>query len=99
MLPGEDGASTEVATTIHDAEAAAEAVRAFVAGLPLREGGRAAGGDLLAAYDIQRERRGWPKLAHNVFGAHLRRAVEEIGGRKIKTGGRQVYVGVELPTL
>ena len=100
LLPEEGGgASTEEAATTRDAEVAAEAIRAFVAGLPQREGGRAAGGDLLAAYDTQRERRGWPKLAHNVFGAHLRLAVQDIGGRKIKTGGKQVYEGVELPIL
>lgn len=99
LLPGEGGASTEQVTTMHDPKVAAEAVRAFVADLPQREGGRAAGGDLLAAYETQRGRRGWPKLPHNVFGAHLRLAVRDIGGCKIKTGGRQVYVGVELPTL
>jgi hypothetical protein len=57
---------------------------------------RATGSALADAYERVRWMHGWPKLAPNVFGALLRIAVEEAGGRKQKSSG-QVYVGVRIP--
>jgi hypothetical protein len=58
---------------------------------------RATGSDLFKAYVEQRPVHGWPALPPSVFGEHLKAAVEQLGGRKLKTEGRQVYRGVCLP--
>jgi hypothetical protein len=58
---------------------------------------RATGSDLYQAYVEQRIVHGWPALPPSVFGEHLKAAVEELGGRKLKSEGRQVYQGVCLP--
>ena len=79
-----------------DHEAAGAAIRAFVGKLELGEQARATGSQLANAYAAQRWRFGWPALPANVIGMHLKAAVEELGGRKLKSGG-QVYEGVCLP--
>jgi hypothetical protein len=79
-----------------DHEAAGAAIRAFVGKLELGKQARATGSQLANAYAAQRWRFGWPALPANVVGMHLKAAVEELGGRKLKSGG-QVYEGVRLP--
>ena len=39
---------------------------------------------------------GGQELKPNIFGMHLKAAVEKLGGRKFKSGG-QIYEGVRLP--
>jgi hypothetical protein len=75
---------------------AAAAVQAFVDTLLHGPADRASGSELYDHYQKLREAGGWPELAPNIFGRHLRVAVKAVGGRKIKSNG-QVYVGVGLP--
>ena len=79
-----------------DHVAAAAAVRAFVGMLDQCKQARATGSELAQAYAVQRPTNGWPDLPGNILGFHLKTAVEEVGGRKFKSGG-QVYEGVRLP--
>jgi hypothetical protein len=72
------------------------AIRSFVAMLDRAPNARATGSALADAYKHLRPVHGWAKLAPNVFGSLLKAAVQEIGGRKLKSGS-QVYVGVSLP--
>ena len=76
--------------------AAAVAVRAFVGMLDKGKQVRATASELHHAYSIQRIIHGWPELPASALGIQLRAAVEELGGRKFKSGG-QVYEGVCLP--
>ena len=76
--------------------AAATAVSVFVSLLERGAGCRATGSELFHAYATQRLARGWPELKPNIFGMHLKAAVEKVGGRKFKSGG-QIYEGVRLP--
>jgi hypothetical protein len=78
------------------ADAAAAEVTAFVGMLDTGKQARATGSELAKAYHEQRLVYGWPELPANVLGMHLKRAVEELGGRKLKSNG-QVYQGVCLP--
>jgi hypothetical protein len=57
---------------------------------------RASGSALYQAYREQRPAHGWPELAPNVLGRLLKISVEEIGGRKLKSGA-QIYEGVRIP--
>ena len=75
---------------------AAAAVRAFVGMLELGKHARSTGSELACTFAVQRLVHGWPALPPNILGIHLRTAVEELGGRKFKSGG-QVYEGVRLP--
>ena len=59
-------------------------------------GCRATGSELFHAYATQRLVHGWPELMPNIFGMHVKAAVEKLGGRKFKSGG-QIYEGVRLP--
>jgi hypothetical protein len=81
-----------------DDHAQRQAIDMFVAtlrrGADLRVGGSA----LFDAYEQVRERHGWPKIPRNVFGQLLRRAVEDVGGQKVKAS-RQYYTGVALPLV
>jgi hypothetical protein len=79
-----------------DHTAAANAVREFVAMLQIDEFARPTGSELARAYDLGRDRRGWPELPKNVFGFLLKIAVEARGGRKIKSCN-QFYAGVRIP--
>jgi hypothetical protein len=76
---------------------ALQAVRSFVAMLDRAPTARATGSALANAYESLRAVRGWPVIARNVLGTLLRIAVQEVGGRKLKSGV-QVYVGVCIPT-
>jgi hypothetical protein len=80
-----------------DPAAAIAAVKTFVGKLEKGAHARATGSELANAYVAQRTRHGWPALPANVLGVCLRAAVEELGGRKLKSGV-QVYEGVRLPT-
>ncbi len=75
---------------------AAAAVRTFVGMLELGKQVRATASELACTFAVQSLVHGWPELPPNILGIHLRTAVEELGGRKFKSGG-QVYEGVRLP--
>jgi len=60
------------------------------------ERARENGSALFRAYAAQRVVHGWPELKPNIFGMHVKTAVAELGGRKIKSGA-QVYEGVRIP--
>jgi hypothetical protein len=72
------------------------AVRSFVGLLEKNAVARASGSALYQVYRERRPAHGWPELAPNVFGKLLKIAVEEIGGRKLKSGA-QIYKGVRIP--
>ncbi len=73
------------------------AIEDFVALLePQRDGG-ATGGELFRAYKSMRVAHGWPEMTQTAFGRSIRVAVENRGGRKLKSRGQQVYVGVAVP--
>ena len=57
---------------------------------------RASGSALAHAYARLRPVHGWPVLASNTFGKLLKIAVQEIGGRKLKSN-LQIYEGVRIP--
>jgi hypothetical protein len=48
------------------------------------------------AYERVRAPHGWPPIPANVFGVLLKSAIEEVGGRKVKSSC-QLYTGVRLP--
>jgi hypothetical protein len=72
------------------------AVRAFVSMLEHRPQARASGSALAHAYESLRLIYGWPALAPNTFGKLLKIAVQEVGGRKLKSN-LQIYEGVRIP--
>jgi len=72
------------------------AVRSFVDALVKDPEARESGSSLARAYEEQRLARAWPELAPNVFGRLLKVAVEEVRGRKLKSGA-QIYKGVRIP--
>jgi hypothetical protein len=72
------------------------AVRSFVALLDKDPKARESGSGLAQAYKEQRPAHGWPVLAPNVLGILLKLAVEEAGGKKLKSG-TQIYKGVRIP--
>jgi hypothetical protein len=74
---------------------ALNAVRSFVAILEHAPSARATGSALADAYEALRAGQGWPEVPRNIFGILLRIAVEEVGGRKLKSGS-QVYEGVRI---
>jgi hypothetical protein len=57
---------------------------------------RASGSALAHAYASLRPIHGWPVLAANTFGKLLKIAVQEVGGRKLKSC-LQIYEGVRIP--
>jgi hypothetical protein len=57
---------------------------------------RASGSALAHAYASPRALHGWPVLAPNIFGKLLKIAVQEQGGRKLKSN-LQTYEGVCIP--
>jgi hypothetical protein len=73
------------------------AVRAFVSMLEMGPQARATGSELCQVYAEQRLMHAWPPLPPHILGMHLKVVVEELGGRKLKSNGRQVYEGVRLP--
>jgi hypothetical protein len=75
---------------------ALNAIRSFVAMLEHAPSARTTGSALADAYEALRAGQGWPEIPRNVFGTLLRIAVEELGGRKLKSGS-QVYEGVRIP--
>lgn len=81
-----------------DEHAERQAVDLFVATLPRGADLRVVGSDLFDAYEQVREQHGWPKIPRNVFGQLVRRAVEAVGGQKVKAS-RQFYTGVALPLV
>jgi hypothetical protein len=75
---------------------ALNAVKSFVAMLEHAPSARATGSALADAYEALPAGQGWPEVPRNVLGVLLRIAVEEVGGRKLKSGS-QVYEGVRIP--
>jgi hypothetical protein len=75
-----------------------QAVDMFVATLPRGADLRVVGSALFDAYEQARDQHGWPKIPRNVFGQLVRRAVEAVGGQKVKAS-RQYYTGVDLPLV
>ncbi len=73
-----------------------DGVAAFVAKLALDPAARETGSALFAAYDRLRAENGWPHIPANAFGAHLKPAIEAVGGQK-KKSSVQFYLGVRLP--
>jgi hypothetical protein len=57
---------------------------------------RASGSALEHAYASLRPIHGWPALAPNTFGQLLKIAVQELGGRKLKSN-LQIYESVRIP--
>jgi hypothetical protein len=57
---------------------------------------RASGSALAHAYASLRPKHAWPALAPNTFGKLLKVAVQEVGGRKLKSC-MQIYEGVRIP--
>jgi hypothetical protein len=74
------------------------AIEDFVALLETQGGGRATSGELFGAYELMRCAHGWPKMTQTAFGRSIRVAIEKRGGRKLKSRGQQVYIGVTAPT-
>jgi len=58
-------------------------------------GARASGSALAEAYASLRNAHEWPDLAPNIFGVLLKVTVQEVGGRKLKSGV-QIYEGVHI---
>jgi hypothetical protein len=81
-----------------DEHAQRQAIDMFVATLPRGADLRVVGSALFDAYEQVREQHGWPKIPRNVFGQLVRRAVEAVGGQKVKAS-RQFYTGVALPLV
>jgi hypothetical protein len=81
-----------------DEHAQRQAVDMFVATLCHGADHRIVGSALFDAYEQVRERHGWPKIPRNVFGQLVKRAVEAVGGQKVKAS-RQYYTGVGLPLV
>jgi hypothetical protein len=73
------------------------AIEDFVALLQPQRGGRATSGELFRAYSSMRVAHGWPEMTQTAFGRSIRVAVENRGGRKLKSRGQQFYVGVAVP--
>lgn len=76
---------------------AQDAIEDFVALLEPQRRGGATSGELFRAYNSMRIAHGWPEMTQTAFGRSIRVAVENRGGRKLKSRGQQVYVGVAVP--